>query len=79
MAERASDGQVNLIFWQAPSIMNPYLSGGIKDIESASLILEPLARYNETGAMTLGWPPKSRPRKRRCGARFKVDHLAAQG
>ncbi|QFT93317.1 Oligopeptide-binding protein AppA precursor [Roseovarius sp. THAF9] len=52
MAERASDGQVNLIFWQAPSIMNPYLSGGIKDIESASLILEPLARYNETGAMT---------------------------
>ena len=50
-AERASDGQVNLIFWQAPSILNPYLSGGIKDIESASLVLEPLARYDETGAM----------------------------
>lgn len=51
LAERASDGQVNLIFWQAPSILNPYLSGGIKDVESASLILEPLARYDETGAM----------------------------
>jgi peptide/nickel transport system substrate-binding protein len=50
-SERASDGQVNLIFWQAPSIMNPYLTGGIKDIESASLVLEPLARYDETGAM----------------------------
>lgn len=50
-AERASDGQVNLIFWQAPSIMNPYLSGGIKDIEAASLVLEPLARYDETGTM----------------------------
>lgn len=50
-AERASDGQVNLIFWQAPSILNPYLSGGIKDIESASLVLEPLARYDETGDM----------------------------
>nr|WP_236544496.1 peptide ABC transporter substrate-binding protein [Roseovarius atlanticus] len=51
VAERASDGQVNLIFWQAPSIMNPYLTGGIKDIESASLVLEPLARYDETGTM----------------------------
>lgn len=50
-AERASDGQVNVIFWQAPSIMNPYLTGGIKDIESASLVLEPLARYDETGTM----------------------------
>ncbi len=50
-AERASDGQVNLIYWQAPSIMNPYLSGGIKDIEAASLVLEPLARYDETGTM----------------------------
>ncbi|MGK7754742.1 MULTISPECIES: peptide ABC transporter substrate-binding protein [unclassified Roseovarius] len=49
--ERASDGQVNLIFWQAPSILNPYLSGGIKDVESASLVLEPLARYDETGEM----------------------------
>ena len=50
-AERGSDGQVNIIYWQAPSIMNPYLSGGTKDIEAASLVLEPLARYNETGAM----------------------------
>ncbi|MFN3208872.1 MAG: peptide ABC transporter substrate-binding protein [Roseovarius sp.] len=51
MAQRATDGQVNLIFWQAPSTLNPYLSGGIKDIEAASLVLEPLARYDETGAM----------------------------
>ena len=51
MAERGSDGQVNIIYWQAPSIMNPYLSGGTKDLEAASLVLEPLARYDETGAM----------------------------
>ncbi len=50
-AERASDGQLNLYYWQAPSILNPYLSGGSKDIEAASLILEPLVRYDETGAM----------------------------
>jgi len=50
-AERGADGQVNILYWQAPSIMNPYLSGGTKDIEAASLVLEPLARYDETGTM----------------------------
>jgi len=50
-AERGTDGNVSIIYWQAPSILNPYLSGGTKDIESASLVIEPLARYNETGAM----------------------------
>ncbi len=49
--ERARDGQLNIIYWQAPSILNPFLSGGTKDVEAASLIVEPLARYNETGAL----------------------------
>jgi peptide/nickel transport system substrate-binding protein len=51
MAERGSDGEVKVIYWQAPSILNPYLSGGTKDLEASSLIIEPLARYNENGAM----------------------------
>lgn len=50
-AERGADGHVNIIYWQAPSILNPYLSGGTKDLESASLVIEPLGRYNETGAL----------------------------
>jgi len=50
-AERGSDGHVNIIYWQAPSTLNPYLSGGTKELESASLVIEPLARYNEKGAM----------------------------
>ncbi|HMB12640.1 MAG TPA: peptide ABC transporter substrate-binding protein [Roseovarius sp.] len=50
-AERGSDGHVNVIYWQAPSIMNPYLSGGTKEIEAASLVIEPLGRYNEKGDM----------------------------
>ncbi|WP_417720005.1 peptide ABC transporter substrate-binding protein [Salipiger sp.] len=50
-AERGADGHVNIIYWQAPSIMTPYLSGGTKDIEAASLVLEPLGRYDETGAL----------------------------
>lgn len=51
IAERASDGHVNIIYWQAPSILNPYLSSGTKDIESASLVIEPLGRYDPTGAL----------------------------
>jgi peptide/nickel transport system substrate-binding protein len=48
-AERGSDGHVNIIYWQAPSILNPYLSSGTKDIESASLVIEPLGRYDPVG------------------------------
>ena len=47
--ERGRDGQVNVIYWQAPSSMNPYLSGGIKEVEAASLVLEPLARHAPDG------------------------------
>ncbi|MBU3032221.1 peptide ABC transporter substrate-binding protein [Paracoccus marinaquae] len=50
-AERGSDGHVNLIYWQAPSTMNPYLSSGTKDQEAASLVVEPLGRYDEKGNM----------------------------
>lgn len=50
--ERGRDGNVSIIYWQAPSILNPFLSGGTKDIESSSLILEPLARFNEVGELT---------------------------
>ena len=49
--ERGRDGEVKIIYWQAPSILNPYLSGGTKDLESASLVIEPLGRYDETGAL----------------------------
>ncbi|WP_298431108.1 peptide ABC transporter substrate-binding protein [uncultured Jannaschia sp.] len=49
--KRGRDGQVNIIYWQAPSTLNPFLSGGTKDVESASLIVEPLARFDETGTI----------------------------
>lgn len=51
LAQRGSSGNVNIIYWQAPSILNPYLSTGTKDVESASLVLEPLIRFNERGEM----------------------------
>lgn len=50
-AERGADGNVKVLYSQAVSIMNAYLSGGTKDIEVGSLVLEPLAGYNEKGEL----------------------------
>ena len=50
-AQRGRDGHLNILYWQAASSMNPYLSGGTKEIEAASLVIEPLAHYDENGNM----------------------------
>ncbi|EPX86368.1 ABC-type dipeptide transport system, periplasmic component [Rubellimicrobium thermophilum DSM 16684] len=44
---RGDSGHLNILYWQAVSILNPYLSGGTKDVEASSLVLEPLARYDQ--------------------------------
>ncbi|ABD56211.1 peptide ABC transporter substrate-binding protein [Jannaschia sp. CCS1] len=48
---RGGSGHLNIIYWQAPSTLNPYLSGGTKEVESASLILESLGRFDDTGEL----------------------------
>src|SRR5687767_13836373 len=48
---RGEDGNLNILYWQAVSIMNPYLSAGTKDVEASSLVIEPLARYDENATM----------------------------
>ena len=51
IADGAADASLTILYWQAPSIANPYLSGGFKDIDASALVLEPLANYNENGAL----------------------------
>ena len=48
-AGRGTDGQLKILYWQAPSILNPFLSGGTKDVDASSIIIEPLAHYDEKG------------------------------
>ncbi|MFN6924236.1 MAG: peptide ABC transporter substrate-binding protein [Tabrizicola sp.] len=50
-AERGADGNVNVLYWQAPSTLNPYLSSGTKDVETASLVLEGLAGFDDKGVV----------------------------
>ncbi|MGE6739383.1 peptide ABC transporter substrate-binding protein [Allorhizobium pseudoryzae] len=51
LAQRAADGDVKILFWQAVSSMNPYLSGGSKEVYAASIVIEPLAGFDESGNM----------------------------
>lgn len=50
-AAQPTGDTLNILYWQAVSTLNAYLSGGTKDIEAASLVTEPLARYNELGEL----------------------------
>ncbi|HEX9854641.1 MAG TPA: peptide ABC transporter substrate-binding protein [Acidimicrobiia bacterium] len=44
-------GLLALLQWQAPSTLNPFLSGGTKELLAASLILEPLAEFSPEGEL----------------------------
>ncbi|MEM7347053.1 MAG: peptide ABC transporter substrate-binding protein, partial [Chloroflexota bacterium] len=49
---RAGNGDtLNLLLWQAPTILNPHLATGTKDIEAGRIVYEPLATYNAQGEL----------------------------
>ena len=48
---KRSDRTLTLIYWQAPSTPNPYLSGGYKDRDAGAITLEPLAKYDPDGVL----------------------------
>lgn len=49
--EAGAGGTITLLQWQAPSGLNPFLSGGTKELLAASLVLEPLAEYTPGGEL----------------------------
>jgi peptide/nickel transport system substrate-binding protein len=42
---------VTILYWQASSILNPYLSSGSKDQHASSIVLEPLANVAPDGSI----------------------------
>ena len=50
-AERGADGEVKIFYYQAVSTLNAYLSSGTKDVEAGSLVLEPLAGFDQDGQL----------------------------
>ena len=45
-AERTGK-DLKIIYWQAPTILNPHQASGTKDFDAGMVILEPLAHFNE--------------------------------
>ena len=42
---------LKLLYWQAPTILNPHLSTGFKDAEASRITLEPLASFDNKGKL----------------------------
>ena len=40
---------LRIVYWQAPTLPGPYLSGGFKDRDAGAITLEPLAKYDPLG------------------------------
>ena len=51
VACNGSQKVLTILYWQAPSIPNPYLSGGYKDRDAGAITLEPLAKYDPNGLL----------------------------
>jgi peptide/nickel transport system substrate-binding protein len=49
--KRGGGGAVKILFWQAPTILNPYLASGTKDIECSRPVYEPLADFDVNDQM----------------------------
>lgn len=48
---RGQGGTIALLYFQAPTIVNPHLSVGDKDLEASRITYEPLANFDKNGNM----------------------------
>jgi peptide/nickel transport system substrate-binding protein len=44
--KRGEGGTLHVLWWQAPTILNPHANNGTKDQDAASIVYEPLARIS---------------------------------
>ena len=49
---RGESGVLKLLYWQAPTILNPHFSQGVKDYEASHVCLESLLSANLSGGFT---------------------------
>jgi peptide/nickel transport system substrate-binding protein len=49
---RGQGGELKLLLWQAPTVLNPHTSTGTKDYLAASLTVEPLLNYTPDSTIT---------------------------
>ncbi|HLW46951.1 MAG TPA: peptide ABC transporter substrate-binding protein [bacterium] len=49
---RGTGGVLRILYWQAPTILNPHLTGSNQDLQAARLCLEPLLTVDAAGVFT---------------------------
>jgi peptide/nickel transport system substrate-binding protein len=49
--QQGNNDTLRLLYWQAPTILNPHFSNGFKDGEASRITLEPLASYDKNGKL----------------------------
>ncbi len=50
---RGGGDLVRILYWQAPTILNPHYAQGDKDSSASSLVLEPLIHFDDAGEIVL--------------------------
>ncbi|WP_017303430.1 ABC transporter substrate-binding protein [Spirulina subsalsa] len=51
--QATGDNTLRLLYWQAPTILNPHLASGFKDFDAARIVYEPLASYDSNDELVL--------------------------
>src|SRR5438132_1096596 len=47
--KRGGGGALRLLWWQAPTLLNPHFGTGTKDLDASRIFYEPLAAYDPDG------------------------------
>ncbi len=77
--KRGGGGPLKMLWWQAPTLLNPHFAVGTKDQDASRIFYEPLAGWDADGNLmpVLAAEIPDR-RERRPGGRRHVGHLEAQ-
>ena len=64
---RGGGGQLKVLWWQAPTLLNPHFATGTKDQDATRIFYEPLAGYDPDGNIV-----PSRSEERRVGKKCRL-------
>ena len=76
--KRGGGGVLRLLWWQAPTMLNPHFGIGQKDLDAARIFYEPWRRSIQTANRCQSSRPRYQPEERRRRGRRAVRDLAAQ-
>src|SRR5918992_996391 len=49
VAQRGAGGDLRILYWQAPTILNGHQGTGTKDSDASRMVLQPLASWDKDG------------------------------